>query len=74
MDFHPEPDRVQRAVGVEEGSTALPQRRNVGHDFDAPAWGKAAQGWRASNWRLFTPRLIDLERRARFARLPLDPR
>ncbi|WP_363349142.1 hypothetical protein [Methylocystis echinoides] len=75
MDFRPSSVRdAIRAAGVTaEGS--LPQRPDAGHDFDAPAWRSPVNGWPGpSVCRRFPPRLIDLERRARFARLPLDQR
>lgn len=73
MDFRPDSDRAIPDAGFdEEGTTPLPQRHENEHDFDAPAWG-GPRGWTPSTAsRRFAPRLIDLERRARFARLPLD--
>ncbi|MEK4034851.1 hypothetical protein WOC76_09545 [Methylocystis sp. IM3] len=76
MDFHPSIDRAIRSTRVEEeGSAPLPQRRDNGHDFDAPAW-RQPKGWAqpSAAFRHFPQRLIDLERRARFTSLPLDQR
>ncbi len=73
MDFRPSSDRD--AFFEEEGSTGLSPSRDTQHDFDAPAWRRPARG-RADPpaWRRRAPRLINLERRARFASLPLAPR
>lgn len=74
MDFRPSTDRAGRPRGAEEGSTRLPTFEDVGHDFDGPAWHRPSGATGRRDIFLSAPRLIDLERRARFAQLPLDPR
>ena len=74
MDSHPWSDRAIRPRGDEEGSTYLRPLTDAEHDFDAPAWRRPHREASLRNLRRPAPRLIDLERRARFTRLPLDPR
>lgn len=76
MDFRPSTDREILSERIdEEGSAAPPHRRDDRHDFDAPAWrGLGGRAQISAVRRRFPPRLIDLERRARFASLPLDRR
>lgn len=70
MDSHPSSNRI--AGFEEEGKTPLPLRRENGHDFDPPAWRGPREKAPSTASRRVPLRLIDLERRARFARLPLD--
>lgn len=74
MVFHPSFDREIRIRGDEEGSIRVRPLCDAGHDFDAPAWQRPNRVAGQRNLRRAAPRLIDLERRARFMRLPLDPR
>jgi hypothetical protein len=74
MDFRPLSDRAIRQSGAEDGSSrSLPIER-AGHDFDAPAWRRRDAAGHHPDCRPPAPRLIDLERRARFSRLALDLR
>jgi hypothetical protein len=72
MAFHPSSDREKRLRGAEEGSIRIPPTGRGGHDFDAPAWRRPDTCAQARNFRDPAPRLINLERRAHFARLPFD--
>jgi hypothetical protein len=75
MDFRPSRDRAMRPAEVDdEGTAALPA--HGAHDFDVPAWRSPTGGPRRSTtpWLRNAPRLIDLERRARFARATSDLR
>ncbi len=74
MDFRPWFDCAIHLREAGEESTRLPAQADAGHDFDIPAWQKPQFGTGRARGRRQSPRLIDLERRARFARLPLDPR
>ncbi len=76
MDFRPSTNREILSDRIdEEGSTSLLHRHDDRHDFDAPAWrGLGGRTHSSAVCRRFPPRLIDLERRARFASLPLDRR
>ena len=69
MEFHPSSVRDRHSREAEEDSAPVQHDRSA-HDFDPPAWRAFLEARR--NIRLVRPgpRLIDLERRARFARLP----
>lgn len=71
-DFHPSSDRAVRLDGIEEGLSPLAPRDRPGHDFDTPAWRRPAVAIDHRPCARRAPRLIDLERRARFARLQPD--
>jgi hypothetical protein len=72
MDFRPLSDRAMRQS--EEGSNMSLPIEMAGHDFDAPAWRRRDNAGHRPERRAPAPRLIDLERRARFSRLALDLR
>lgn len=69
MDFRPSSDRALRLRGGEEGSIRLPSSGDRSHDVDGPAWRRPDD---PVHPRQRPSRLIDLERRARFARQPVE--
>ena len=71
MEFHPSSHRESSYDGgAEEERSPDAQNDRSAHDFDPPAWRAFIQARRNARFARPGPRLIDLERRARFARLP----